>query len=196
MSGLPSRRCATAHASGVALDERADVVPEAAVPLDPAIARERPDLVQAGRVPRLGDELRAGEDRVGLDVPDDRRPRDRRAVLVARQDRRQVEPEAVDVHLGDPVAEAVEDHPAHDRLVRVERVAGAREVGVARAVVAVEEVVLLVGEAAVAERRPAVAALGRVVVDDVEDDLEPGPVERLHEVAELVDGALRAGAAA
>ena len=100
------------------------------------------------------------------------------------------------MHLRHPVAEAVDDHPAHDRLVRVERVAGAREVGVAGAVGAVEEVVLLVGEAAIGERRPAVAALGRVVVDHVEDDLEPRPVERLDEVAELVDRALRAGPAA
>ena len=57
----------------VALDERAHVVAEAAVPLDPAVADEAADLVQPAGVPRLGDELRAGQDRVGLDVPEDRR---------------------------------------------------------------------------------------------------------------------------
>ena len=45
---------------------------------------------------------------------------------VARQDRRQVEAEAVDVHLLDPVAQAVDDHPPDDRVVGVERVAACR----------------------------------------------------------------------
>ena len=71
--------------------------------------------------------------------------------------------------------------------LRVERVAGPAEVGVGRAVVGVEQVVVVVGEAAEAERRAVGAALGGVVVDDVEDDLEAGPVERLDQVAELVE---------
>ena len=75
------------------------------------------------------------------------------AVLVARQHRREIEAEPVHVHLRDPVAEAVEDQPPDDRLVGVERVAGAAVVGVAGAVGAVRDVVLLVREAAVAERR-------------------------------------------
>jgi hypothetical protein len=100
------------------------------------------------------------------------------------------------VHVGDPGPEAVEDQPPDDRLVRVQGVAGAAVVGVAGPVAGHREVVLVVGEAAVAERRAAVAALGRVVVDDVEDDLQPCPVEGLHEVPELVDRALRAGPAA
>ena len=52
-----------------------------------------------------------------LDVPEHRRVGHRLAVLVARQDRREVEAEAVDVHLLDPVAQAVEDQPADDRAV-------------------------------------------------------------------------------
>ena len=44
------------------------------------------------------------------------------------EDRRQVEPEAVDVHLLDPVAQAVENEPAHDRMIAVEGVAAAGEV--------------------------------------------------------------------
>ena len=115
-----------------------------------------------------------------------------RPVLVARQHGREVEPEPVDVHVGDPVAEAVEDQPTDDGLVGVERVAAAGVVGVARPVRRIEDVVLVVGEAAVGERRPVVAALGRVVVDDVQDDLEARPMERLHEVPELVDRGLRA----
>ena len=67
----------------VALDEGADVVAEPAVPLGPAIADEAADLVQAAGVPRLGDELRAGQRRVGLDVPQRRRVLHRLAGLVA-----------------------------------------------------------------------------------------------------------------
>ena len=55
----------------------------------------------------------------------------RLAGLVARQDRREIEAEAVDMHLGHPVAQAVLDQPAHDRLVGIERVAAAGVVGVA-----------------------------------------------------------------
>ena len=98
------------------------------------------------------------------------------------------------MHLRDPEAQAVDDEPAHHRGVGVEAVAGPAVVGVAAA--AVEQVVLLVGEPAEAEGRPVEAALGRVVVDDVEDDLEPGAVERLDEIAELVGGAERIGPAA
>ena len=35
--------------------------------------------------------------------------------------------------------------------------------------------------------------LGRVIVDDVENDLEAGPVQRLHHVPELVERAERIG---
>ena len=41
-------------------------------------------------------------------------------------------------------------------------------------------------EALEADRRPEVVALAGVVEDDVEDDLDPGLVERLDHVAELV----------
>ena len=43
-------------------------------------------------------------------------------VLLARQRRGQVEPEAVDVHFGDPVAQAVHDEVQHDRMRGVEGV--------------------------------------------------------------------------
>ena len=170
----------------VAAEEAADIVAEAAVPFLPAVADEAADLVQAGGVPRLGDELRAGQHRVRLDVPQHRRVRHHVARLVAVQDRRQIEAEAVDVHLLDPVAEAVDDHPADDRMIGVERVAGAAVVGVARAVV-FEDVVGRVVESAEAQRRPAVVAFGGVVEDDVENDLDAGPVQRLDHVAKLVD---------
>ena len=109
---------------------------------------------------------------------------------VAGQDRRQVEAEAVDVHLLDPVAQAVHDQPPDDRVVGVERVAAAGVVGVPRAAV-FEDVVGRVVDAAEAERRPVLIALGGVVEHHVENDLDAGPVQRLDHVAELVHRAER-----
>ncbi len=172
----------------VALEEAAHVVAEPAVPFLPALAGEAPDLVEAGRVPGFRDQLDVREHRVRLDVPQHRRRGHRAALAVAREDRGEVEAEAVDVHLAHPVAEAVEDQAPDDRLVRVERVAAAGVVGVLGAVVA-EDVVGVVGEPAERERRPVGAAFGGVVVDDVEDHLDPGAVQRLHHVAELVEHA-------
>ena len=62
------------------------------------------------RVPRLGDQLDVPQHRVLLDRGEEG------AVHVdvvagAGQRRREVEAEAVDVHLGDPVAQRVEDQP-------------------------------------------------------------------------------------
>ena len=135
MSGLPSSRVARRDTvPSSPLHEAAHVVAEPAVPLLPGVADEAADLIEAGRVPRFGDQLGAGQQRIRLDVPEHRRVRQRMARLVARQDRREIEAEAVDVHLGHPVAQAVLDQPAHDRLVGVQRVAAAGVVGVARLV--------------------------------------------------------------
>ena len=173
---------------GVALHEAAHVVPEAAVPLFPVVADERAELIEAGRVPGLGDQLRAGEHRIGFDIPQHGRVLERPAFLVAREDRGEVEAKAVHVHAFDPVAQAVDDEPAHDRLIPVERVAGAAVIGVARRVV-LQDVVRRVLEPPVAQRRAQVIALGRMVERHVEDDLDPGAMQRLHHVAELVERA-------
>ena len=124
------------HRAVVALQKAPHVVAEPAVPFLPGVADEAADLIEPRGIPGLGDQLGAGQQRIRFDVPQDRRVRQRTARLVARQDRRQIEAEAVDVHLGDPVAQAVLDQPAHDRLVGVQRVAAAGVVGVARLVLA------------------------------------------------------------
>jgi hypothetical protein len=63
------------------------------------VRREVADLVAAlADVPRLGDELHLGDDRVLVDQVEERRqPVD--LVELAGQRRGEVEPEAVDVHL-------------------------------------------------------------------------------------------------
>ena len=169
--------------AGEALRELADVAlaaPEVAhrvavlpVPLRPE-HREVADLVAARPdVPRLGDQLHLREHRVLVDhVEEGREPVD--VVELARERRREVEAEAVDVALEHPVAERVHDQPQHGRVDRVERVAGAREVHVEARVVGHQPVVAAVVEPAEGEHRPEVVPLGGVVVDDVEDHLDAG----------------------
>ena len=134
----PSRLVEVARA-GEARGELADVAlaaPEVAhrvavhpVPLGPE-HREVADLVAAlADVPRLRDQLHLGEDRILVDdVEEGREPVD--FVELARERRREVEAEAVDVALGHEVAQRVHDQPQHRRVHRVERVAGARVVHV------------------------------------------------------------------
>ena len=61
------------HRAVVAFQETPDVVAEPAVPFLPGVADEAADLIEPGGIPRLGDQLGAGEQRIRLDVPEDRR---------------------------------------------------------------------------------------------------------------------------
>src|SRR5262249_9118135 len=56
------------YESVVASQEMPDVVAETAVPFLPRVADEGADLIESGGVPGFGDELRAGQQRVRLDV--------------------------------------------------------------------------------------------------------------------------------
>ena len=106
-------------------------------------------------------------------------------VELARERRREIEAEPVDVALGDEVPQRVHDQPQHRRVHRVERVPRAGVVHVEARVVGHEPVVALVVDAAEAEHRTEMVALGGVVVDDVEDHLDPGAMQRLDHALEL-----------
>ena len=170
----------------VPLDEAAHIVAESAVPFLPAVANEASHLIEAGRIPCLRNQFGAGEDGIRLDIPEHRGSFERAARFVSVENRGEVEAEPIDMHLSDPVSQAVENQAAHDRVVGVQRVPGAAVIGVLRAVL-VEDVVHIVGEAAEAEGRSRRISLGGVVVDDVEDHLDTGAVQRLDEIAEFVD---------
>ena len=165
--------------------EVAHAVAVLAVPLLP-LGGEVADLVAAlADVPRLGDQLDLADDRVLLDEIEERRqPID--VVQPAGQRRGEVEAEAVDVHLGHPVAQAVHHELQRVRVPHVQAVAGAGVVEVVELVAVDQAVVGGVVEALHRQRGTEVVALGRVVVDDVEDHLDPGGVEVLHHLAELL----------
>ena len=174
----------------LAAEEAADIVAEASVPFLPAVADEGAYLVQAGGIPRLGDELRPRQHRVRLDIPQHRRVRHHVARLVQLQDRCEIEPEAIHVHHVDPVAQTVHDHPPHDGMIAVERVPGSAVVRVTRPI-RLENVVGRVVQSAEAQRRARVIAFGGMVEHDVENDLEARSVQRLDHIAKLVDGTER-----
>ena len=178
------------HGPGRARPEVSHGVPVAAVPLRPQHGKV-PDLIAAvAEVPRLRDQLHVRENRVLVDDVEEGAHLVDGAGL-ARERRREVEAEAVDVHLGDPVAEAVHHELERLRVQHVQAVSAAGEVVVERAVFGAQAVVRRVVEATQADRRSELISLAGVVVDDVEHDLEAGPVERLHHRLELGD--LRAG---
>ena len=164
------------HPGAGAAPEVAHGVAVAAVPLGPQ-DREVADLVAAlADVPRLGDQLDPAHHRVLVDqVEEGRQPVD--LVEAAGQGRGQVEAEAVDVHLLDPVAQRVHDQGQHLGMAGVEGVAGAGVVHVEAPVGVHRPVVGVVVEAPERQRRAHVVALGGVVVDDVQDHLDPGRVE-------------------
>ncbi len=160
-------------------------VPVATVPLGP-VGRELAHLVATlTDVPGLRDELDRADDGVLLDDVEEGREAVH-GMQLARQRRGQVEAEAIHVHLFDPVAQAVHDELEHVGLEHVERVAAAGVVHVAAAVVGEQAVVGLVVEAAERQRRAVVRTFARVVVDDVQDDLQPGRVEGHDHGLELV----------
>ena len=97
----------------------------------------------------------------------------------------EVEAEAVDPHLRDPVPQRVHDQPQGNGMARVERVAAAGGVHVPTP--GIEVVVATVVQAAEAEHRAVGACLGGVVEHDVQQYVEARGVQRGDHVAELLD---------
>src|SRR5688572_24060883 len=180
---------------GLRAPEVAHRVAELVVPLRPA-RREAPELVAPrAAVPGLGDHLHPREHRV-LQAGLHEAVVGVEAAWLAREDGAQVEAEAVDVHVLDPVAQAVGDHLDHHRVREVERVAGTGVVDVVALLVRHQPVVGGVVDAAEGERRAPLAALGGVVVDDVDDHFEAGVVEARHHLLEFLQALRRVGGVA
>jgi hypothetical protein len=170
-------------------------IPVFAVPLAPE-HREIADLVAAlAHVPRLRDQLHAVENRILVDdVEECREPVD--VVELARQRGREIEAEAVHVHLGDPVAQRVRHQLQRVGMPHVQAVPGAGVVHVVPPVVVHRAVVGGIVESLERQHRAEMIPLRRVVVDDVEDDFDSGGVHRLHELLELADLPARVAGAA
>src|SRR5437868_4210482 len=96
--------------SGFAADEAPHVVAEHAVELGPAAPdRKFSELRETRRVPGFGDKFRSGQQRMFGDVLNQRRILQYRAIRPAPENRGKIEAETVHVHLGNEIAEAVDD---------------------------------------------------------------------------------------
>src|SRR5512134_2429227 len=89
------------------------------------------------------------------------------------------------MHLLDPIPETVDDHAADNGMVGVESVSRSCVVGVPRAVL-LEDIVGVVVQTAESECRPAIVSFGRVIEDDVENDLDAGLMQGFDHVAKFV----------
>ena len=114
------------------------------------------------------------------------------AVRLARQDGGKIEAEAVDAHVVGPVAQAVHHHLQHAAVAEIHGVAGASVVDVMPRVGG-QPVIGGVVDALEGQGGTKLVALGGVVVDDIEDQLEPGIVQMRHHLLELGEGEVGVG---
>jgi hypothetical protein len=153
------------------------------------------DLVASfAEIPGLRDELDLGDDRVLVNDVEER-PQAVHIVQLPGEGRRQVEAEAVHVHLQHPVAQAVHDELERPGMGHVERVPAAGVVHAVAPVVGDEPVVGRVVDPPETERGTQMAAFAGVVVDHVQDHLDTRLVQGLDHGLELAD-LLAEGAAA
>ena len=83
-----------------------------------------------------------------------------------------------------PVAQRIRHQPQHHRMGQVQRIASARIIGIMPPA-ARQPVIAAVVEAAKAQGRPEFVTLAGVVVDHVEQHLDPGLMQFPHHLAEL-----------
>src|SRR5437867_5616050 len=94
------------------------------------------------------------------------------------------------MHLLDPIAEAVHDHPADDWMISFERISGAAVIDIARTIL-VENVIRAIVQATQTQGWAVMITFYCVVEHNVEDHLDTSPVQHLNHVAELVQWAER-----
>ena len=167
----------------LAAQEPAHIVAKAVVPLSPLLARpRRAKLVRAGGIPRLGDQ-RDPPASGPLVEPGDQWP-------VSAEHRGEVEAETVGAEVGVAV-ERHDDQVLDDGRRGIDVVAAPGRLDVLATVV--EAVVVAVGEAPLAVRRPTGVDLGGVVEDDVDPHLEVAVVGGGDQLGQLGGGIVTGG---
>ena len=183
---------AAAQASGqggdqpvFAAQEAADVIAEMTVPFRPAPpGREAPHLVEPGGVPGLGDQLGVGQDRIVGDAFDQRGIGQHRSVASPPQDGGEIETEAVDVHLGDPIMQTLQDQISHVGMVTVNGVAAAGIV-VIHPGHRIDDVINRIVQPSEGISRAALIPFAGVVEDDIQNHLDAGFVQGFDHLLEL-----------
>ena len=170
----------------VALPVLAHGVAVFTVPFHPA-GRKITDLIPAlAQIPRFGDQFGRGDGRILIDRVEES------AQLVyvlqfAGERGSQIEAKPIDVHLRDPVAQAVHHELYRMRVHHVERVAATGIIHVMARVARHGSVVSEIVDAAERQGRPRMIAFGRVVVNHVQYDLDAAIVQILDHLLELAN---------
>ena len=140
-------------------------------------------------IPGFGNDLSGRQHGIGFNFPEHWRVLYRLPVLISGKNGGQVEAEAVDVHLRDPVPKAVADHPAHHRVVGVQGIAGAGKVLIdVVAVFFIKHVVGAVLDAPERKGRPGCISFATVVENHIEDHFDACPVQGFYHIPEFIDG--------
>jgi hypothetical protein len=103
----------------------------------------------------------------------------------------EIEAETVDMERRGPVAQRIHHHLQYARMGQIDGVAGAGVVDAMPAIVLNQAIIARVVEPAERQRRTELAAFRRMVVDDVENDLDAGCMQAADRDAHLVGTAAR-----
>ena len=183
-AGKPA--CHLGHLTSIAAPELSHCIAVLPVPLRPAPGKIADLIAARSHVPRFRNQLDTGKRRVLMHDVEERGELVH-IMQLAREYRREIEPESVHMHVLDPVAQRVHDELNGARVLHVERVTGPGKIGVETRVLRLQPVVRRVINPLHRQRGTFVVALARVIVHDVENHLEPGGMECLHHGLELFD---------
>ena len=108
--------------------------------------------------------------------------------MIAAQNDSLVETKTIDMHFLNPEFQGIYNELFCDGVIAVEGVATARIVHVVLPILGRERVVNAIGKALEVDGRPAMITFGSVIEDNIENHTNPGLVQGLDHVAELVHG--------
>ncbi len=104
-------------------------------------------------------------------------------MILAGQCRRQIEAKTVNAHLLDPEAQTVHDHAQHEGMRHIHRIAAARIIDIIARLSGYQAVIGRIVKTAIAQGWPAMVALGCVIIDHIENDLDAMSMKFPHHVA-------------
>ena len=166
--------------------ESAGVVPEFAIPFGPS-ARKSADFIQTGCIPCLGNQLAAAQNRINRNIVQQAQIWVVNPLAFVRtpQNRCQIKPESVDMHLDQPVSQAFDDQMLHHRMIAVHRIAASGVIGITAFFV--QHIIDAVIQSAECDGRSIAITFAAVIKDDIQNHFDPGFVKRLHHLPELAD---------
>ena len=109
------------------------------------------------------------------------------AFVITRQGRSQIESKSVDMHLENPIAQAVHHQLQRAWMQQVKGVARAGEIQIETRIIGLQSVISGIIDAAEAQRRPELIPFRGVIVNHVENYFDTGGMEAAHHRFELRD---------